>query len=102
LPAYLEQQHALIAHHTSLPTVLQLIVAAYATPMHEDMWTSGLPFSADECSNPACNAVGLKRCQHCKQARYCGRECQTAHWKAHKVDCKRWGAELKTEEVKGE
>jgi hypothetical protein len=38
LPSYLEQQHALIAHHTPIPAVLQPLVAKYATPTPEDMW----------------------------------------------------------------
>jgi hypothetical protein len=40
------------------------------------------------CSNPGCSGAGLKKCTGCKQARYCGQECQLAHWKAHKADCK--------------
>jgi hypothetical protein len=35
------------------------------------------------------------KCTGCKQARYCAEECQLAHWKAHKADCKRWSAEAK-------
>mmetsp|Transcript_37639 Transcript_37639/g.61458 ORF Transcript_37639/g.61458 Transcript_37639/m.61458 type:complete len:488 (-) Transcript_37639:266-1729(-) len=27
-------------------------------------------------------------CSRCKVARYCGRECQVAHWKEHKHECK--------------
>jgi hypothetical protein len=38
-PSYLEQQHALIDTHCPLPTVLQSIVATYAEPTSEDMWT---------------------------------------------------------------
>jgi hypothetical protein len=33
------------------------------------------------------------KCTGCKQARYCGKVCQLAHWKAHKSDCKQWSAE---------
>jgi ankyrin repeat protein len=40
------------------------------------------------CSNPGCSGAGFKKCTGCKQARYCGRACQLAHWKAHKGDCK--------------
>ena len=29
-----------------------------------------------------------QRCSRCKVAIYCGAECQKAHWKAHKFDCK--------------
>jgi ankyrin repeat protein len=40
------------------------------------------------CSNPGCSGAGLKKCTGCKQARYCGQQCQLAHWPAHKADCK--------------
>ena len=40
------------------------------------------------CSNPSCSGAGLKKCTGCKQVRYCGQECQLAHWKAHKKNCK--------------
>jgi hypothetical protein len=29
-----------------------------------------------------------RRCSRCMGVYYCGTECQTAHWKAHKADCK--------------
>jgi hypothetical protein len=35
----MEQQHALIKASCPLPTVLQSIVAAYAKPTPDDMWT---------------------------------------------------------------
>jgi hypothetical protein len=38
-PAYLEHQRASISNHSPLPTVLQSIVATYAEPTLEDMWT---------------------------------------------------------------
>jgi ankyrin repeat protein len=43
------------------------------------------------CSNPGCNGAGLKKCTGCKQARYCGQDCQLAHWPVHKADCKLQG-----------
>lgn len=30
----------------------------------------------------------LKACSRCKQAHYCDKQCQTAHWKDHKEECK--------------
>jgi SET and MYND domain-containing protein len=31
----------------------------------------------------------VKECVGCKQAKYCGKGCQTSHWKAgHKTECK--------------
>eukprot|EP00922_Rhytidocystis_sp_ex-Travisia-forbesii_P059512 GHVS01088249.1.p1 GENE.GHVS01088249.1~~GHVS01088249.1.p1 ORF type:complete len:411 (-),score=54.57 GHVS01088249.1:175-1407(-) len=36
-----------------------------------------------------CGGVGRLVCAQCKVARYCGRECQTQHWRAgHKTDCR--------------
>jgi hypothetical protein len=46
------------------------------------------------CSSSGCSGAGLMKCTGCKQARYCGHQCQVAHWKAHKADCKRWSAKL--------
>ncbi|KAF8068588.1 hypothetical protein FPV67DRAFT_1081966 [Lyophyllum atratum] len=42
---------------------------------------------------PACDAClspndTLKTCSSCKLVRYCGRDCQRAHWPAHKKFCK--------------
>jgi hypothetical protein len=44
-----------------------------------------------QCSNPGCSGAGLKKCAGCKLVRYsyCGKECQVAHWPAHKTDCKK-------------
>jgi hypothetical protein len=43
LPGYLEQQRTFLATHWPLPIVLHPLVAAYAQPTHDDMWTNGLP-----------------------------------------------------------
>jgi hypothetical protein len=40
------------------------------------------------CSNTTCSGAGLKKCTGCKQARYCGKQCQLAHWPTHKDECK--------------
>jgi hypothetical protein len=42
---------------------------------------------------PSCAHCGttdkqLLKCSRCKDVSYCGRECQTAAWKSHKVHCK--------------
>lgn len=42
LPAYLTQQRALITDHSTLPAVLQPLVAGYAAPTPEDLWADGL------------------------------------------------------------
>ena len=40
---------------------------------------------------PAClecgKEGGLKRCAKCREACYCSRECQVAHWRVHKKAC---------------
>jgi hypothetical protein len=38
--------------------------------------------------SPERAAMTLSRCGACKQAIYCGRACQKAHWKLHKAACK--------------
>jgi hypothetical protein len=38
----------------------------------------------DSCKKDAYN---IKVCGECKTARYCSKECQTAHWKVHKPRC---------------
>ena len=43
--------------------------------------------SCAQCNKSASMAT-LTRCAKCKLAHYCGKQCQTAHWKAgHKKDC---------------
>ena len=35
-----------------------------------------------------CGKASVSKCSRCKQYRYCGRDCQRAHWKAgHKKEC---------------
>ena len=54
------------------------------------------PFGRHMCWYPECPTfsgaseadLAMERCSACKQARYCGRPCQVAHWKAgHKQEC---------------
>jgi hypothetical protein len=52
-----------------------------------------------QCSNPGCAGAGFKKCTGCKHVRYCGQQCQLAHWPAHKVDCKA-AAELRASKGK--
>ncbi|RDW75245.1 hypothetical protein BP6252_06387 [Coleophoma cylindrospora] len=58
----------------------------------------GTPYSFDvaRCAAVGCGKAHddlddgkkLLRCGKCKVASYCGKECQTAHWKEHKRVCK--------------
>ena len=49
---------------------------------------------ADVCANCGKkegegNNIKLKRCVACKQAQYCGSQCQKEHWKKHKKECRK-------------
>jgi TPR repeat protein len=51
----------------------------------------GVPTSSecvDLCENCG-DLVTVKSCSRCKKVKYCGRECQTAHWTSHKKTCVR-------------
>ena len=45
--------------------------------------------SIHKCWNPDCNEMNhkMKKCQKCKQARYCSRECQKINWSTHRINC---------------
>ena len=39
------------------------------------------------CHRDGCKNKGALICSSCKQARYCGKECQRQCWKQHKIKC---------------
>lgn len=41
----------------------------------------------EACGNCKKQSAILKACAKCKTTKYCDRECQKAHWKAHKKQC---------------
>jgi hypothetical protein len=43
--------------------------------------------NATSCAHCGKQGVGFKRCSRCKDASYCGAECQNANWKRHKKTC---------------
>ncbi|KAL4477620.1 hypothetical protein ABPG74_002770 [Tetrahymena malaccensis] len=47
-----------------------------------------------------CKKEATKRCSQCKTVWYCTRECQVAHWKDHKVSCKKIVKENKEKELR--
>ena len=44
------------------------------------------------CGNPVCSREGTSRCTGCGAISYCGRDCQRAHWKSHKPQCRAAGS----------
>jgi len=75
---------ALNAHHSQSSTIAK----------------SRLAVDSKNCENPTCASLGVKNCSRCGLARYCGRDCQTADWKAHKRVCK--GKPAKQQEHRAE
>jgi hypothetical protein len=49
--------------------------------------------AAGTCANCGTKGPGLKRCAACSAVQYCGKDCQTAHWGAHKASCKEAAAQ---------
>jgi hypothetical protein len=47
------------------------------------------------CANPSCTNSGLKKCERCLQAYFCGSACIRAHWPAHMAECTAAAAKLK-------
>jgi hypothetical protein len=41
-----------------------------------------------------CGAEEAKVCSRCKCVHYCSAQCQTAHWKKHKKQCKEWSEKI--------
>jgi hypothetical protein len=40
-------------------------------------------------ANRGCTGAGVKKCAGCLKVYYCARECQLAHWSAHKKECRK-------------
>ena len=40
------------------------------------------------CAMPECRKDATNLCSRCKGGPYCSKECQTAHWKEHKQECR--------------
>jgi hypothetical protein len=56
--------------------------------------TAAMPLAI--CDYPTCRAgavgvIKLSPCSRCRDARYCSKECQVAHWKVHKQSCSKVG-----------
>jgi hypothetical protein len=60
------------------------IVALLKKPVERDL----IADVVTQCQGPDCLKEGTQRCNRCKAAYYCSRECQKRHWKTHKPVCK--------------
>jgi hypothetical protein len=84
---------------------LPLCDTGFRGPMKEQFETAltqykndGTPydFFADRCKGPGCGKANdelkegtlLRKCGKCKDASYCSKGCQKAHWAKHKKLCK--------------
>ncbi|GFH52320.1 hypothetical protein CTEN210_08796 [Chaetoceros tenuissimus] len=54
-----------------------------------DHWCSGPGDGHGFMAMPCTKKDNLRACTRCKVVLYCSRECQTRHWKHHKLVCKR-------------
>jgi ankyrin repeat protein len=73
---------------------LQVAVPSYGTAA-EISRRAGAPAGQTQylearthCAKPGCDGAGVKKCAGCLQVYYCTRECQLAHWPAHKAECR--------------
>ena len=55
--------------------------------MHDSKRSAASAEICAHCGKNGKPGVGFKRCSRCKQASYCGAECQSANWKRHKKTC---------------
>eukprot|EP00804_Cyclotella_cryptica_P013918 CCRYP_002436-RA/>CCRYP_002436-RA protein AED:0.29 eAED:0.29 QI:0/-1/0/1/-1/1/1/0/523 len=69
------------------PNVAPLIIEAARKEANQARKTKKQ--SESVCENCQANVAGkLQQCSRCKSVIYCGRDCQKAHWKEHKMVCK--------------
>eukprot|EP00198_Chlamydomonas_reinhardtii_P010112 XP_001699449.1 predicted protein [Chlamydomonas reinhardtii] len=66
-------------------------------PRGGDGWQCLQPVALAHHVCVACGKMYHKTqlCSRCKSVRYCGRECQSAHWKEHKQECPKLAAAAK-------
>lgn len=68
--------------------VAAIHTAAQIEGMHSQVTTLVMDVPAENCCHSCMTEEGkLKRCTGCGVAKYCSKECQTAHWKEHKKVC---------------
>jgi len=77
-----------VSYLESVAGALKNIIAR--GPSTQDSPNAGAT-SCARCGKSASEAgkQALMKCSRCLKTMYCGRECQTAHWKQHKAICKK-------------
>ena len=65
-------------------TYMRSIIESLPRPRSDD---GSVATGSQVCA--VCSGPGKTKCGGCQQVRYCGKECQKKHWKAHKKDCKK-------------
>ena len=55
--------------------------------LHVALALEAVALKEDTCAHCGKNGAGFQRCSRCKQASYCGAECQKTGWKRHKTAC---------------
>ena len=62
------------------------------SPVYEQQYqqhSAEPPKRCAHCNRQAAPDEKLVRCGACRQARYCGKPCQQAHWPSHKAECRK-------------
>jgi len=84
-------------HTVQEKAVLQLVnkatetVGAWLEGKRTDWKNTSSPATAG-CAHCGKRHPNLKRCTRCRAVSYCNRDCQSAHFNAHKKQCKRIAA----------
>jgi len=71
----------------STVTILVLLGMTLAGRGQQPAVAAGAKGPVPVCARPSCGAPSSQKCGRCKDARYCGRSCQTKDWKRHKREC---------------
>jgi hypothetical protein len=85
-------ERAALAGLQALLEPVGIAVHYYPPPTQEEEFAHQHIGGCATCHIPQAALVGrgrepLKQCVRCKEAQYCSRECQKAHWKEHKKVC---------------
>jgi ankyrin repeat protein len=79
---FLIKYGANVKHSTDAYGTAADIFKEYAAPAKQTQYLE----ARTNCAKPGCDGAGAKKCAGCPKAYYCTRECQLAHWSAHKAE----------------